>query len=823
MKLTRQDFLLLGVIIYFTFIGGTFYSQLNFPVRVLNQVVVTVILGGWLAARLWHREGVPATLLDGGILFFLGVNFLSAFLGQSLRFSLENLWFTTTHILAFYLLVDLMRRGHTAKLVWAFYMAGAAVCAVGFTEFAGWYFGTTLFADFALGWFEIGGWHDPLPPLIYRLNITLNGSTPLAAYLALLITPAVGLILSMSRYKQNRQALLVWLVLAVPIEILTFSRAGILALGVSLMLLTIGWYRVSGGWGLHLGALWRGLALPPRLAVLLGSAGGGAAVSLWLYRSFVGRVGSTDFRLTLWEVAFRIIGNNSLIGVGPGNFGRALLRFNDSGLPRQQIATAHNLYLNVAAELGLLGLLALAVLYGLVGLVWWRRWRKAAAKGEQIRLLACGAALVGLAVQCLVDVYLATPNVLLTMALVAYLVAGLEPGPKGTRLFPAYIGLVMLGGYGVGWYRVALADFHYQNSFTAGDLPRAINEAALAVEYDPGLALRAFRLGLLEARLAAQSEDPALLEAAVAHYRAGLEQEPILGLNSANLAGLLWRQGEREAAIDLLRRTAASELNPLYEVNLGYFYEQAGARPQADAAYTQALRYRPALAGSGFWQALPERTAIIPEVVANGSPQVAVEIALARQNFEQAEALLAGAPQSQLKAQRIELYLEQGRPELARPLLPPSPQSRRDYLGWGRLKWLEQDEVAAEKLLKTAAFLGERQAYFYLGRLFEKQGRLPEAERAYRRAFGPHALAEDKEVALYGRYGGNDLAPPLIRIGVGPREAAPWLALADLYERQGRFTEARQIYITLLNEDSFLISVPNKLKQLEGKIPTEKN
>src|SRR5687768_17895160 len=109
------------------------------------------------------------------------------------------MWFTLIHLLAFYVLVDLIRRGWTAKLVWAFYMASAVVCLVALVEFTAWYIGTPIFANFSQGWLEIGGWRNPIPPYIYRLAITLNGSTPLSAYLELLTPPALGLILTLPR------------------------------------------------------------------------------------------------------------------------------------------------------------------------------------------------------------------------------------------------------------------------------------------------------------------------------------------------------------------------------------------------------------------------------------------------------------------------------------------------------------------------------------------------------------------------------------------------------------------------------------------------
>lgn len=159
MKLTPKDLALFGLVSYFTFIGGTFYSQLNFFLRVANQVIVTLILGVWLFNRLRKGAGLPHTPLDGAIALYLAANFLSAGLGQSPRFSLEGVWFTLTHFLAFYLLMDLLRRGWTARLARAFLMASAVVCLVGLAEFLAWYFGGVLFP----GWWGIGGWQPPCP------------------------------------------------------------------------------------------------------------------------------------------------------------------------------------------------------------------------------------------------------------------------------------------------------------------------------------------------------------------------------------------------------------------------------------------------------------------------------------------------------------------------------------------------------------------------------------------------------------------------------------------------------------------------------------
>jgi tetratricopeptide (TPR) repeat protein len=136
---------------------------------------------------------------------------------------------------------------------------------------------------------------------------------------------------------------------------------------------------------------------------------------------------------------------------------------------------------------------------------------------------------------------------------------------------------------------------------------------------------------------------------------------------------------------------------------------------------------------------------------------------------------------------------------------------------WGRVELQLGDEVAAEKWLKTAVFLGDSQAHYYLGQLFEQRGDLKAAEAAYRRGFSPHYISENIEITIYGRSGGNDLIPQLLRIGVSPAQAAPWLALGRLYEDQQRFEEAKRVYEFLLIEDPFLAVGRERLALLEAK------
>jgi tetratricopeptide (TPR) repeat protein len=399
----------------------------------------------------------------------------------------------------------------------------------------------------------------------------------------------------------------------------------------------------------------------------------------------------------------------------------------------------------------------------------------------------------------------------------------------------AYGAVAILAIYAIGLAWLAWADWHLQRSVTAehtGNLSAAVTQAHQAVVLDPFSARPLFRLAWLEGKLAQQTGDLAARQAAIEHYRAGLNLEPIWGLNSANLAGLLWQPGQPDEAIAILQRTLTAEKDSLYLVNLGYFYEQMGRWDDAVTAYGQALWLSPALAGSGFWQAAPERVQRWPNLAAAAvsfardevsRQQLQVDLALARQEFETVESLIdpvAARSTPTLRVALVEAYLKRGQLEQAAALLKPNePESAQEFRLWGQLKLLSGDLPAAEKLLKTAIFLGDGSAYYFLGQLYQQQGQLKAAEAAYRRGFSPHYSAENIEMTIYGRPGGNDLlTPPLLRIGVSPTQAAPWLALARLYESEQRFDEAKQIYEFLLFEDSFLTQAQVPLKRLEKTV-----
>jgi len=154
--------------------------------------------------------------------------------------------------------------------------------------------------------------------------------------------------------------------------------------------------------------------------------------------------------------------------------------------------------------------------------------------------------------------------------------------------------------------------------------------------------------------------------------------------------------------------------------------------------------------------------------------------------------------------------------DTAQQAIDANPACGDAYLARGVAKQVWGDRTA-ETDWRLALFLGQSEAAYYLGQLYEVRGDAATAARFYSIALSPRAVSMDVEVTLYGQRTAFDLLPPLFRIGVGPRQARPWLALAHLYETQNDSEAARRIYQALLLEDPYVEFARERL----GVLPRE--
>ena len=831
--LARRFNLLLPLALYAVFLWRSLYSTRVFALGVLDWLVPVLGLGIWIALRWWRRAAWPGTALDLPLLLWLGITLLTAVLSAHQRRGLFATWETLVGLLLLYLLVDAIRRGWSRVLWRVLYLAGAVVCVIGVVEFLAWYFGWPLLSRFQQGWLAIGGLAQPFPPILHRIGVALVNNTALSAFVALLIPPAVGIVLT-ARDREVRTGMTLWLFAAGGIILLALSRGGFLALGVSLPLLFLGgmrdprfrkwWSRFSSTSGrvLLVGAAAIGL-------VLVLSAGLLVAARLAQHSS------GDAVRADLWRSAGAMFLDHPLTGVGPGAYGIELRTYRNPGFARDHITTAHNLYLTIVAEMGLPGLIVAAWVIVILTCTWWKRWRgEEPGSSQWWRLLGTGAALAGLAAQSMVDTFVESAILLAAGFFVALILAGRSPQAESVRKqrrWPWFLALLLLvlGTGGMAWEAWAQASFERSLALTRQN---SVDEAQAAVEVarerDPAMPLYTCHSGYLYGLHAAEGDEQAL-QMALDRYRECMAAVAVPELvDQLNASALLWQAGNREEARSIARAlTEQMSLQPRAWLLNGLWAELEGDQQEAVQSYRRLLAKDPMLAGSPFWTQ-GARAAWWDEIVQPDKQATEVswqwQALLAAGRFGEAasnlSAWLEDHPQDvEAQVGLGEALLGLERPADAVGLLDDALGQDRSlaagYLVRGEaLRVLGRYETA-ERDLRTALFLEPTpQVHLELARLALDRGMEDVALKNYARAMRPQVLMQSAYVVLFRRMGWPVTLPQVTQIGYR-HDAEVALEWGELLAARGHTDRAAEVYEAALDLDPFLTEVRQRLDDLD--------
>jgi len=606
MRSQRLTFVFLAF--YLIFLGGSAYYTFVFPIRIFHHALMTILMGIWYS-RKFRGEGIPQTALNLPLLGMIMIWVLSALLGSEPRNSIEGLWFIFLHITLFFVLTDLFQHGRGKLVMETQFLMGAVIILLSGLEIVSWYLGLNITPNTDIGWIDAS--IIPLAPI--RLALAMNISTLLAGYVAPLIMLIIGWAITVRR-KDYRQVLWVITGLLTIILILTFSRGGLLSLGIGLgsffmMRLVANNQRTSYiKWVIPL--------------TIIGAIGG-----ILIFTISQARSSGDEGRLDMYRSAIEMTLENPLLGVGIGNYGRTLREYRTPELARDRMASAHNLYLNSTAETGFLGALVSLWLAVTLLITWQSVWKAQDIPQRKIRHEAVIAAILGIGAHSMVDVFTTTPLVSLIVLLIAYSITGhktvLDERPKGNRLV-ALAGIIIVVGYGIFFIQTDRAYSAYLGSLR--DEEHALANAQLAHSLDPELNLYTLQI--------------AYLTNTAEGYKIALQAEPTWDVGWMNLAYLYEQAGEYDKALNALYRAEAIlPISPEANYNIGRLGEayQVLDDEAIIAYYYKALiqlRGRGDIPTESFWTQTPLRTQALRQYIQNRQElEVTIAYILVAQHF----------------------------------------------------------------------------------------------------------------------------------------------------------------------------------------------
>lgn len=702
--------------------------------------------------------------------------------------ALENLWFPLTHLLIFFVMVDLIQSGREAVLTETMLLLAALVILLAGVQLGSWFFGGG-FATPAIGWVSVLNAETPFPLVAPRLYVPLGVSTWLAAYTAPLVVFAAAWALS-ARRQAARVFLGLLAVLLLLVMLLSGSRGGWISLGAGgvlfaalLLLQNARLRRQVRRFAVPLVALALVAAVVVVLAFVRISADPGHATGDVL-------------RFDLWRGALDTAFSHPVLGVGPGLFGKAYRLIRDPVYVDDRLGTAHNFYFNTFAETGVLGLLVTLALGFLLLRSWWRLYRSAETSARRTHLAGALAALVGLGAHSFFDTFTSTPLVLLSLSLTAYCVTAprtrLDSPLRGSRP-AAFASLMLVGIYALGLFRSDQA----QSAFNAS-LSGSLEQAQRAVAVDPAL-------NLYQLQIAYLTDADANLEQAVAAYQHALELEPTWDTGWINLAALYLRQNDPTQALDALQRAIDIDHRNSARFLWARTAEQtSAASPEViKEAYLLALRsgaLEP-LPLSLFWTETELRRQALEDYLAETSVEVQYRV-------------LRVVDSSRIAA-----------------LVPPSPTTPEDWWVVGEHELtVNNDTDAAYNAFTQAITLDPSRGDYYASRArarfsphdvnmaellpttyYESPNAIrarsvtspTEQMRLLASAVPPRVIMQNFEgVQFAGRVASFSPLPEMRVPGPGHSVMQPWYDLAELYLSEHNVDAALNVYHAILDRAS---------------------
>lgn len=353
----------------------------------LTTLCLVILYGLWVVELLANRTHLSPSFLRLAVLPFPYIVFagLSIFVARDTELAAFEIFLLLQALLLYVYILYAVRSREEVLFVVGVLLVGIALQ------------GVLMMALRAIGSSIVLG---PVTARIdpdQRVGGTIGSPNTAASYLIMLLAPALSLLLSKAGARDKRNAVLGFTLGSAGL-LLTISRGGWVGFALSMIVLCgLAWRRG-----------WLSIKAPVILSIIAGIG------LITLRGTIVARIqddsGAAYSRIPLNQIAWEMIKDNPLLGVGANNFAVNLPEYVTPNFSQEWITTVHNKYLLVWSETGAFALIAF-VWFLLVTLR--RAFRVTKDNDPILSPLALGfmAAMTGYMLHMTVDLFHGRPQV----------------------------------------------------------------------------------------------------------------------------------------------------------------------------------------------------------------------------------------------------------------------------------------------------------------------------------------------------------------------------------------------------------------------------